>query len=601
MSDAATALPSAEGARAPRVVWTPHPVLLIPTREQIHGLIAQVGTDEAKRRLAEMHRRREEKIALERADPLRHGYDAPMYARMAALLRDYDEILVMGGNRLGKTRDAVKLVVDDQVRAGPKLVAAFDRSERASINKQQPLFHQMLPPEWRDLGKVGSDIYVKWTKATGFSNLQYILPNQSQTMFFNYKQDVNDFEGYEIDWAYFDELVPLPFYEAMAFRLGRERRMKIVITFTPLENGGPAYTPVVQKFLAGSRVLESAPVAPEMHAVLRPDATLAKDCPPGHLPVLLQCANPRACVVFYHWGCNPFGANQEVLGKLQGRPKAQWLVRAYGYVDKPAGAALASFGLAHRITRERWREIERAGVTRYCVIDPGHAKNWFIKWYAVTPQGWRIVYREWPDYPRFGAWALPPERADQHDWRPGEAQRLGLDPGVDRYKRLMLELEGWRWDAATETWDGRASETITRRLIDPRLGGAGVPSQEEGTSLLHLLAAETKGQSGRVRVPRMLVEEAPGRHVSHGLQLLQTAMEWDQSRPLNAYDNCPKWYVVDDLKQTEICYQEFTGLGTDKDALKDIIDPDRYFIESGYGYVDYERLLTHSRQRATFY
>lgn len=589
-------------SRPPRVVWTQHPVLRIPTQEQVHALITQVGPDAAKLRLAEIHRQREEKIRMEHVDPLRHGYDAAMCAKLKELLKTHDEVLVMGGNRLGKTRDAVKLVVEDMV-AQSRLVAAFDRSERASINKQQPLFHQMLPPEWRDLGKVGSDIYVKWTKATGFSNMQYILPNGSQTMFFNYKQDVNDFEGYEIDWAYFDEMVPLPFYEAMTFRLGKDRRLKILNTFTPLENGGPAYTPVVQKFLAGSRVMESAPVAPEMHEVLRPDVPLAKDCPPGHLPVLLQCANPRAAVLFYHWGCNPFGANMEVLRKLQGRPKAQWLVRAYGYVDKPAGAALANFGPAHRITREKWKEIEKQGVTRYCVIDPGHAKNWFIKWYAVTPQGWRIVYREWPDYPRFGEWALPPENANQHDWRPGEAQRLGLEPGIDRYKKLMMELEGWRFeaDAQHDLWDGSKSETIQRRLIDPRLGGSGVPSQEEGTSIIDLLAMETKDRHGRVTVPRFHVEPAPGRHVAHGIQALQTAMEWDQSRPLNAYDNCPKWYIVDDLKQTEICYSEYTGLGTDKDALKDIIDPDRYFIESGYGYVDRELFTAMARRRATHY
>lgn len=588
-------------SKAARVFWTPHPIIKIPTREQVEALIARVGSDEAKRHLAEVHRRREEKIAAEHQDPLRHGWDGPMFHRVRSLLPNYDEILIMGGNRLGKTRDVTKLVVDDLVSHAGKLWTFFDRSERASINKQQRLVHEMLPPEWRDLGKVGAEIYVKYAKATGFSNMQFILPNQSQGMFFNYKQDVNDFEGYEIDGADFDELVPLPFYEAMAFRLGRDRPMKILITFTPLENGGPAYTPVVQKFMAGARVVETAPVAPEMHEMLQPQQQLAKDCPPGHLPVLMQCANPRACVLFYHWGCNPFGANQEVLSKLRGRPKAQWLVRAYGYVEKQMGAALTSYGAIHRITRQQFNEIAKKGGTRYCVIDPGHAKNWFIKWYFVTPQQWRIVYREWPDYQRYGAWALPPERADKLDWREGEAQRQGMEPGTNRYKRLMLELEGWIWDSKKEEWDGSKSERILRRLIDPRLGGQGVPSQDEGTSIIDLMAGETLTRSGKVQYPRFLIEEAPGRHVSHGMQMLQTAMEWDSARPPNALDNCPKWYHVDDLKQTEICYTEFTGLGTDKDALKDIIDPDRYFIESGYGYVDTDFFNQRARQRATFY
>ena len=601
-----------ESPPSPKLVWTPHPVLRIPTREEIEAIIGAIGPEAARTQLARLHAAREEKIKLESIDPLRHGYDALMYERVKALFQTHDEILIMGGNRLGKTRDAIKLIIADQVARPGIQVAAFDRSERASINKQQKMFHAMLPPEWRSLGRMGEDIYVKYSAATGFSNLQYILPNKSQTWFFNYKQDVNDFEGYEIDWAYFDELVPLPFYEAMAFRLGKDRPLKIAITFTPLENGGPAYTPVVQKFLAGSTVVETAPLAPEMHAVLPPDQVLAKGCPPGHLPIMRQCLNPRAAVLYYHWGCNPFGANQEVLQKLQGRPKQQWLVRAYGFVDKPAGAALANYGPAHRLTRERFNELAVHGVTRYCVIDPGHAKNWFIKWYAVTPRGWVILYREWPDFQHYGPWAEPPDRADKHDWRPGEAQRLGLQPGIERYKRLMLELEGWRFDPSVESaprrlrgerrshfldtprdidqrldlWDGSQAEHIARRLIDPRLGGTGVPSQKEGTSIIDLMAEETLDRQGRVLAPRMFIDAAPGRHVQHGIQLLQTAMEYDDSRPLNEYDNCPKWYVVDDLKQSDLCYAEYTGLGTEKDALKDIIDPDRYFIETGLGYME---------------
>ena len=100
------------------------------------------------------------------------------------------------------------------------------------------------------------------------------------------------------------------------------------------------------------------------------------------------------------------------------------------------------------------------------------------------------------------------------------------------------------------------------------------------------MAEETLDRQGRVLAPRMFIDAAPGRHVQHGIQLLQTAMEYDDSRPLNEYDNCPKWYIVDDLKQTDLCYAEYTGLGTDRDALKDIIDPDRYFIETGLGYME---------------
>jgi hypothetical protein len=71
--------------------------------------------------------------------------------------------------------------------------------------------------------------------------------------------------------------------------------------------------------------------------------------------------------------------------------------------------------------------------------------------------------------------------------------------------------------------------------------------------------------------------------------LLSDAIDWDASRPVDA-TNCPKWYIVDDLVHTDLCYREFTGLGTSKDALKDIIDPDRYMVKSGYGHVSAEML-----------
>ena len=88
---------------------------------------------------------------------------ARMYARLKALFQTHDEVLVMGGNRLGKTR------CHQAHHRGPGAaahhpVAAFDRSERASINKQQKMFHTMLPPEWRSLGRMGEDIYVKYPR-----------------------------------------------------------------------------------------------------------------------------------------------------------------------------------------------------------------------------------------------------------------------------------------------------------------------------------------------------------------------------------------------------------------------------------------------------
>lgn len=577
-----------------KLTWTRHPVIPMPTREQLLAIVDRLGPEKGREEIARLHRMREEAIVNEKRDPLRHGFEPETFAKLRELLADHDEVLVMGANREGKTEALSKIAVEDQVGNPNKLWAMFEQSERASIHKQQKGVHRMLPPEWRDVGKVGADINVKYTKANGFSGMGYILPNGSQGMFFNYKQDVKDFEGYELDGAWFSELVPLEFIESMSFRVGQGRRMVLLIDFTPVTG----YTAVVAKYVAGARIVESRPIAPELHEMLRPDQVHVKGCPPGQMPYVMQCLNPRAAVLFFHWGMNPYGAHREVLARLKGKPKAQWLIRCFGWVDKPLGAALPRYGQIHRITRAAFDAIAKKGVTRYCVIDPAGTKNWFIKWYAVTPQGWRIVYREWPDFHRYGPWAIPPDKGDKQDWRPGEAQRIEAGRGIDAYKIHMLELEGWRWDEKQESWDGSKSEIIERTLIDPRLGGAGIPGQAEGTSILDLLENETLTQSGRLKVPRRVVEEAPGRHVQHGLMELQKAMEWDEKAPLDALNNAPQWYVVDDLVQTDLCYREYTGLGTEKDALKDIIDPDRYFIESGYGHVEPEMFRN---RRQTYY
>jgi hypothetical protein len=378
-----------------------------------------------------------------------------------------------------------------------------------------------------------------------------------------------------------DELAPVEFVDALTFRVGRDRPMKVLLTFTPVTG----YTPTVAKFVAGARIVETRPIAPEMAALLPTGKSLVKGCPPGHMPYVMECAHGNAAVMFFHWGMNPYGAFREVAKRLEGAPIEKIKIRAYGWADKLIGAALTAYGAEHRISREEFKKIEQRGVARYVVIDPAGTKNWFIKWYACTPTGATIVYREWPDKKRYGPWALPPSKADQMDWRAGDAQRLEAGRGMDGYKRLMYELEGARYNERTEQWDFSFAETIERRLIDPRFGGMGVPGQDEGTSIIDLMANETKSAKGNVVVPSMILEEAADSHVQETLQLLQQALEWNRAEPLSPV-NCPKWYIVDDLDQTHICYEEFTGMGTQRDALKDIVDPDRYFIKSGYGYVE---------------
>jgi len=572
-----------------KLTWTRHPVIPMPTREQLLALVEQHGPELGRDKIAQIHHMREAAIEAEKRDPLHHGFEPESFKKARSLLSTYDELLIAGANRDGKTEFAAKYCVENLVNNENRLGAFFHSSEQSSIRQQQSRVHRFLPPEWRDIGKLGSDIYVKFTKTGGFGGYQtFILPNGSQGMFFNYKQDVKVMEGYALDIVWFDELVPIEFVEALDFRVDRDRPLKVILTFTPVTG----YTPVVAKYVAGGKIIETL-----LAKLLPQDRILVKGCPPGHMPYVMHSSRPSSAALFFHWGMNPYGAHAEVAKKLEGAPLEKKKIRGYGWADKLIGSALAEYEPLHRIPRDQFNEIAKKGVARYCVIDPGGTKNWFIKWYACTPQGWTIVYREWPDQQRYGTWALPPTKAEQLDWRPGEAQRLEAGRGMDAYKRLILELEGWRFDERSQIWDGSKSETIERRLIDPRMGGQAAPGKDEGTSIVDLLAEETKNDRGQVVLPSMFVEEAPDSHVQESIQLLQKAMGWDRQKPYSAV-NCPNWFVVDDLLQSHLCYSEFTGLGTLKDALKDIIDPDRYFIKSGFGFVEPEMFRT---RRATYY
>ena len=571
-------LPQPLTMTTPAFAPTPHPVLRLPTREQL------LAMDPAER--VELFRKREDLIRLEREDPLRHGFEPPTWREARALLVDNDTLGLFGGNREGKSRFAAKYSVQQLVERPGTQWGFFHSSEQSSINQQQPLVHLHLPPEWRNVGRVGTGVYVKWTKATGFSQQKFILPNGSGGYFWNYKQDVGVFEGYELDGVWFDELVPLQFIEAMAFRLGQGRRLVQLITFTPVRG----YTATVGKLVVGARVVKSLPAM-----LLAPEQVHVRGCPPGHMPYVMAGRDPRTAALFFHLGSNPYGAAHEVEQKLIGAPLGKIKIRAYGWADKAVANAFPKYGPAHLVTRKRFEEIAAKGGTRYWVCDPGGTKNWFMKWYLVTPQGHAIVYREWPDHPTHGEWAVSPAEAQDEsagsrrwDFRPGPAQRSEAGRGMRDYKRLILTLEGAVWDERTKAWDTTKAEKIERRFMDPRFGGMEVPSEEEGTSIISLMADEQRDSSGSLAGPSMDIEPAPASRVDETVQMINERMDWDETAPLSAM-NCPTWYVVDDLLQSRLAYEQFTAAGTERDALKDIIDPDRYFVKADAGHISAER------------
>lgn len=238
-----------------------------------------------------------------------------------------------------------------------------------------------------------------------------------------------------------------------------------------------------------------------------------------------------------------------------------------------------------------------ANGTNYFVVDPGEAKNYFLKWYRVADRpDWTFVYREWPPLSTHGPWAemakaiATAETRSRLDGYPGPAQRYEYGRSIASYKRLILEAEGWSYDPQTGQWDGSQAEEIYERYMDSRMGGSQVPTaSDEGTSLIDLFRQEQRDDQGRVLGPPMHFRPTNvkgGRSVAflQSLELLNNKFDYDTDAPVTV-NNCPRWYVADACEQSILAYAEYTGADGEKGALKDIIDPDWYFVNADCRYI----------------
>ena len=85
------------------LTWTPHPALPPLTKSEMLSMSAE--------KILAYYETREEAIAQEKDDPYRHGFELDTWKRADDQLKTHSEILVMGGNRAGKSEWAAKRVV----------------------------------------------------------------------------------------------------------------------------------------------------------------------------------------------------------------------------------------------------------------------------------------------------------------------------------------------------------------------------------------------------------------------------------------------------------------------------------------------------------
>ena len=511
---------------------SPHPVLKLPSTDELKVLAKKLGAEE----LARVLRIREEKIGAEKSDPYRHGYEPFHWKDADDLLKTHQELCVLGGNRAGKTEWAAKRVVAAMVNIPNARIWCLHTTSQSSIQMQQNVIWKYIPPEFKSLKK-GRVTNVQYSQKNGFSDGTFIFPNGSQCHFMNYAQERRVIEGGECDIIWCDELVPLDWVETLRYRVVT-RRGKLLVTFTPVSG----YTNVVKEYISGCKVLES-----RVAKVLDQKIQHVPGVPHGHMPYRAKSRGKDAGVMWFHSQFNPYNPFDELCRTLEGKTTYEKKIRAYGWADGLAGSQFPRFGDLNEIDDDK---IPEDG-TNYMVVDPAGARNWFMLWLRAVGQGentkW-FIYREWPDA-SYGEWALPDSKLDG---KAGPAQRAGGGRGINEYKELIRDLE--------------KEEVVEERFIDPRAGATQAASKEGGTSLIELLDSDPEP---------MYFQPAAGVRIEDGVTIINDALAHDTGQPLSPI-NEPKLYIAKSCENLIYSLREWTGADGDKGASKDPIDCLRY-------------------------
>jgi phage terminase large subunit-like protein len=518
---------------AQRFKPTPHPVMQVDL-----DLLEKLGPDEGWKYL----KTREELIAREASDPFRYGYIPPVWKRASELLEKHRELLVLGGNRSGKTEWAAKEALKIMYSKPGAVAWLFQTTAPNSIELMQPRVWKYMPPEWRNARK-GQVTNITYSVKGGFTEAKFVAPNQSICIFRNYAQDPSTLEGGEIDFAWADELVPLDVLETLRFRLV-DRNGKLAVTFTPVEG----WSPTVADYLSGAKTITDTDA--ELLPLKNDKGEIS-----GYDKVPIEQINPKQRpILYFHTQSNPWAGWSRMKKELQSETKEKILCRAYGVPTKAISGRFPLFNPKVHVIRAS--DVPQG--TRYHWVDPASGKNWAMIWTVHDTAGRIVVYREWPDQTSYiegvgyaGEWALPDGK--KLDGKPGPAQQdFGF--GLERYKDEILRVEG--------------GEEIFERWMDSRYGHARTLAKESPTTLIDEMA-----DLG------MLFTATPGDSIDEGVSMINDALSYNPEKPVDAR-NQPKLYISENCKNVIYALQTYTAADGKRGSVKDWIDLCRYVVLS---------------------
>ena len=530
------------------IKFTQHPILQPPTDEEI-VLLAEKDI----KLLQQLYDSHEGRIKAAEEDPVRYGFDLDGWNRIRTGLQDYNEVLVLGGNRSGKTTGCAKMVMEACMQNNDGHIVCFSQNADTSIKVQQAAVWEMMPKEFRRKTK-STEGYINFSMQNGFTGSSFIFPDtRTRVDFKTYTQYSNNqtiLEGFEFGFrgvngnnigAWLDEyLGDATLVNTLRFRLAT-RNSKMLIGFTPIDG----YTPFVADYLKGAETKETK------NAKL-----LDRD-----VPVKQYSPARDASIVYLHSDENPFGGYERIAKDLNDRPEEEILVRAHGIPVKSMTSLVPMFNTEVNVLGD---EENRYGMkfpqvtdkklyTCYQVVDPAGARNYVSIWAAVNKNSEVFIMREWPDRRTYGEWAI----FGDPKWKYGPAaKKIGLD--VAGYVDLFEEIED---ELGIEVFE---------RIGDSRF----FAKENENNDDLFAVFADHD----------MHFVPSDGRNEEFGINALDEWFAYNPNAQID-YANRPMCYIHKDCENLIDSLINYNSKGKADEALKDFFDAIRYLrmINSGDG------------------
>lgn len=503
-------------------------------------------------------------------DPITYGYRTSGLERIAKYWHEADTIVILGGNRAGKTDILATLAMFFGLEIPEAKISFWQENDKPEVSVkigQQKIWDKM-PMVYRGVEvkaldrKKGRNYSIDFKQGSGFVGNSCILPpiwpmqeNGSEIMFRSYSSFRNSpqvSEGYNSDLEIYDEEPPFDLFKKGSRPIA-DRKGKRIWGCTLVGGYGE---------LAGF-VLDGAETIEKKYS-----EWLGCD-----VPLVQKSKTLERCYIFYlPTEENPFVDFKTVKVGLSGLSLEEKKVRAYGVPTKRAMCRFPRYSDNINVLTRAQMDIELNGaigadgkrkpkpITRYMCVDPAGKKPFAMIWYAVDKSGNMYVYREWPDAISFGLWAEPGgDGGNKHKGKAGPAQKV-IGFGFKEYVNLIKKLEG--------------DEIITMRYIDPR---------GNKTSL---------DDSGQITVVEKMAEHgmffwlAQGENdIDPGLQRINDFLAYNPDEPISA-TNKPRLYISETCVNLIDCIKNYTGLGGYEEHYKDFIDLLRYAVSSNPVYFD---------------